>query len=121
MADHSCEVLVIHCMDYRLQKYLNDWLDKNPGTGNYDRVGIAGGVLDIYLVLKHIELSVRLHKIRRVILVNHEDCGAYGPAGTFERHRADLIEAERKIQALYLGLIVDKYYLKLDGAFEQVY
>ena len=52
-------------MDYRLQKYLNDWLDKNPGTGNYDRVAIAGGVLDIYSVLKHIELAVRLHKIRK--------------------------------------------------------
>ena len=121
MTDHSCEALVVHCMDYRLQKYLNDWLDKNPGIGNYDRVGIAGGVLDIYPVLKHIELAVRLHKIRKVILINHEDCGAYGPAGTFERHKADLTEAERKVHALYMGLIVDKYYLKLDGTFERVY
>ena len=121
MADHSCEALIVHCMDYRLQKYLNGWLDKKPGAGNYDRVAIAGGVLDIYPVLKHIELAVRLHKIRKVILINHEDCGAYGPAGTFERHKADLTEAERKIQALYTALIVEKYYLKLDGTFEQVY
>jgi len=121
MADLTCEVLVVHCMDYRLQKYLNDWLDKNTGIGNYDRVVIAGGVLDIYPVLKHVELAVRLHKIRKVILVNHEDCLAYGPVGMFERHRADLTEAERKIHALHMNLIVDKYYLKLDGAFEQVY
>jgi len=120
MADLSCEALVVHCMDYRLQKYLNDWLNKNPGIGNYDRVAIAGGVLDIYFVLKHIELTVRLHKIRKVILVNHENCGAYGPEGTFERHKADLIEAERKIQALHMNLMVEKYYLKLDGSFERV-
>jgi carbonic anhydrase len=120
MADLSCEALVIHCMDYRLQKYLNDWLDKNPGTGNYDRIAIAGGVLDIYPVLKHVELAVRLHKIREVILVNHEDCGAYGPAGTFERHKADLIEAERKIHALHISLVIEKYYLKLDGMFERI-
>jgi len=121
MADLTCEALVIHCMDYRLQRYLNDWLDKNPGIGNYDRIAIAGGVLDIYSVLKHIELAVRLHKIRKVILVNHQDCGAYGPAGTFERHKSDLIEAERKIHALNINLMVEKYYLKLDGAFERVY
>jgi len=121
MADLSCEALIVHCMDYRLQRYLNDWLDKNPGVGNYDRIAIAGGVLDIYPILKHIELAVRLHTIRKVILVNHEDCGAYGPAGTFERHKADLIEAERKIHALYMNLMVEKYYLKLDGAFERVY
>ena len=121
MADLSCEALIVHCMDYRLQRYLNDWLDKNPGVGNYDRIAIAGGVLDIYPALKHIELAIRLHKIRKVILVNHEDCGAYGLAGTFERHKADLIEAERKIHALYMNLMVEKYYLKLNGAFERVY
>jgi carbonic anhydrase len=121
MTDISCEALVVHCMDYRLQKSLNDWLDKNPGAGNYDRVAIAGGVLDIYSVLKQIELAVRVHRIRKVILVNHEDCRAYGPAGTFERHQVDLTEAEHKIHALHMNLIVEKYYLKLDGAFDRVY
>lgn len=121
MADHSCEALVVHCMDYRLQKYLNDWLEKSPGKGNYDRVSIAGGVQDIYPVLKQIELSLRLHKIRKVILVNHEDCGAYSEAGTRERHKADLLEAERKIHVLHMNLLVEKYYLKLDGTFERVF
>ena len=121
MTDISCEALVVHCMDYRLQRYLNDWLDRNLGIGNYDRVAIAGGVLDIYSVLQQIELAVPMHQIRKVILVNHENCGAYGPAGTFEQHKSDLIEAERKIHALYMNLMVEKYYLKLDGAFERVY
>ncbi len=94
---------------------------EEPGTGNYDRVSIAGGALDIYPVLKHIELSVRLHNIRKVILVNHENCGAYGEAGTLERHKADLKEAEHKIHALYMNLLVEKYYLKLDGTFERIF
>lgn len=119
--DYYCEALIVHCMDYRLQKHLNDWLERNIGAGNYDRVAIAGGVLDIYPVLKHVELAVQLHKIKRVILVNHEDCGAYGEAGTLERHQADLLNAERKIQALFQDLVVEKYFLKLDGAFERLY
>ncbi len=121
MADHSCEVLVIHCMDYRLQRFLNDWLDTNVGSGNYDRLSLAGGVQDVYAVLKHVELSAALHKIRKVILVNHEDCGAYGPAGTLERHKADLREAERKILALSSRLLVEKYYLDLKGSFERIF
>ncbi len=116
-----CEALVVHCMDYRLQKYLNDWFDEKIGSGNYDRVVIAGGVLDIYTILRHIELAVRLHQIRKVVLINHEDCGAYGSAGSLGRHTQDLLEAERKIHALYMSLSVEKYYLKLDGTFERVY
>ena len=121
MTKHTCEAVVVHCMDFRLQKYLNDWLNKNPGIGKYDRVGIAGGVLDIYSTLKHVELADKLHKVRRVILVNHEDCGAYGSLGTFERHKADLAEAEHKIKTLHTNLMVEKYYLKLDGTFKRVY
>jgi carbonic anhydrase len=119
--DRSCEALVVHCMDYRLQKYLNDWLDKNIGSGNYDRVGIAGGVLDMDTVLRHIELAVRLHQIRKVVLINHEDCGAYGSTGTFERHKRDLLEAERKILPLHTNLSIEKYYLTLNGDFGRVY
>ena len=121
MTDHSCEALVIHCMDHRLQKYLNDWLESDPGAGQYDRVAIAGAVQDIDPVLKHVELAVRLHAVRKVILVNHEDCGAYGPGGTLARHTADLQEAERKIHALFMSLSVDKYYLRLDGSFVRIY
>ncbi len=107
-------------MDYRLQKYLNEWLDKSPASGNYDRVAIAGGAQDIYSVLKHVELAVRLHKIRKVILINHEDCGAYGAEGTLMRHKADLDETRRKILEKISNLVVERYYLHLDGKFEQL-
>jgi carbonic anhydrase len=120
MAELYCEALVIHCIDYRLQKYLNDWLDKNSGSGNYDRVAIAGGAQDIYSALKHTELAVRLHKIRKVILINHEDCGAYGAEGTLMRHKADLDETHGKILDKFPNLAVERYYLRLDGTFEQL-
>jgi carbonic anhydrase len=107
-------------MDYRLQRYLNDWLDANYAAGKYDRVAIAGGVLDMAPVLKHVELAVRLHKIRRVVLINHEGCGAYGAEGTFMRHKTDLDEARRKILEKVSNLVVERYYLHLDGKFEQL-
>ena len=52
--------------------------------------------------------------------MNHEDCGAYGAEGNYERHVHDLKEAERKIEALFPHLEVDILYVHLDGTFEDV-
>jgi len=87
---------------------------------SFDRVAVAGGVHDIFYVLRQLEIAVRLHQIERVVLINHEDCGAYGAAGNYERHKVDLEEAERKIEALFPSLDVETYYLHLDGEFEEM-
>ncbi len=120
MSVHVTQAIVVHCIDFRFQKYLDAWLLKRFGHDNFDRVSLAGGVFDFYAVLRQIEISDRLHKIKKVVLVNHEDCGAYGKEGTYARHKADLEEAERKIEALFPHLDVETYYLHLDGEFEQL-
>jgi len=120
MAEHITDAIVVHCIDFRFQKYLDPWLHLHLGHDNYDRVSLAGAVFDFYSVLKQVEISDRLHKIKKVILINHEDCGAYGEAGNYERHKSDLEEAERKIEALFPDLDVETYYLHLDGEFEEM-
>ena len=116
----QCEALVVHCIDYRLQEFLNKWLDDKLPTGGFDRVAIAGGVHDVFYVLRQVEIAVRLHQIEKVILVNHEDCGAYGIEGNYEHHKTDLEESECKIEALFPDLNVETYYLHLDGEFEEM-
>lgn len=34
---HKCEAIVVHCMDFRLQSYINQWLEANLPFGSYDR------------------------------------------------------------------------------------
>ena len=118
--DNHCESIVVHCIDYRIQKFLNDWIDQNLQAGNYDRVAIAGGVLDEYDVLRHVDIAVQLHQIRKVIFINHEDCGAYGIEGNDERHGVDLRKAREKINKLFPHLDVDLFYLNLNGTFEHI-
>jgi len=60
-----------------------------------------------------------LHHIRRVLFINHEDCGAYGEEGTHERHQEDLQNAASKIKEQFPDLEVETYYLHLDGTFEK--
>ncbi len=120
MSEHITDSIVVHCIDFRFQKYLDPWLLEHFGHGNFDRVSLAGGVFDVFAVLRQVEISDRLHKIKKVVLVNHEDCGAYGKEGNYARHKADLEEVERKIGALFPHLDVEIYYLHLDGEFEKL-
>lgn len=107
-------------MDFRLQAFLDPWLATTIGYGNYDRVAIAGGVMDQDSVLAHIDLAVRLHAVRLVVLLNHEDCGAYGAAGTLARHQADLRAARARVAATHPGLTVVCGFVRLDGALVHV-
>ncbi len=118
---HTTDAIVVHCIDFRFQKYLNDWLNENVGDGNYDRLSIAGSVFDFETIFGQVQLSRRLHEIKKAIFINHEDCGAYGETGTKERHAADLRAAREKIgERCVRDLDVELYYLHLDGTFEKV-
>jgi carbonic anhydrase len=115
-----CDALVVHCMDYRLQKFLQPWITVRFGYDNFDIISLAGGVHDYEMVLKYVELAVRIHTIETVCLINHEDCRAYGRDGTYKRHRHDLLDAQLKIHALFPQLHVEAFYLQLDGTFKPI-
>lgn len=113
---HTCQAIVVHCMDFRLRKYLNEWT-KHLAKGGFDLVSIAGSVKDLDYISKQIEISNRLHHIKEVYLINHEDCGAYGKEGTFEKHKEDLNSAKKVLEKKFPHLQIFLYYLKLSGEF----
>lgn len=115
-----CDALVVHCMDYRLQKFIQPWITVRFGYDNFDIISLAGGVHDYEMVLKYVQLAVQIHTIETVCLINHEDCRAYGKDGTYKRHKHDLQDAQNKIKALFPHLKVETFYLHLDGTFEPI-
>ncbi|WKZ35778.1 MAG: hypothetical protein QY332_19380 [Anaerolineales bacterium] len=115
-----CDTLVVHCMDYRLQKFLQPWITVRFGYDNFDIISLAGGVHDYEMVLKYVSFAVKIHTIETVCLINHEDCRAYGRDGTYKRHKRDLIDARTKIKGLFPQLNVEAFYLHLDGTFEMI-
>ncbi|HEV2339822.1 MAG TPA: carbonic anhydrase [Patescibacteria group bacterium] len=117
---HTCDAFVASCIDFRFQKYIREWLDVHLKDKTFDYVGFAGGAKDIETILKQLAISVRLHNIKRVILMNHEECGAYGNESTPENHARDLRKAKKEILVLYPTLSVSLYYLHLDGEFEEI-
>lgn len=117
---HIADAFVLSCIDFRFQKYIREWLDIHLTDKTFDYVGFAGGVKDLDTIMKQLDISVRLHDIKHVILMNHEECGAYGAESTPENHARDLGKAKEAILAKYPHLTVDLYYLHLNGDFEEV-
>lgn len=120
MDSHHAETIIVTCIDFRLQEAINNWISQNFAPKTFDRVAFAGGVKNLDIILGQIDIAVRLHHIKKVIFINHEDCGAYGEEGTPEKHTEDLSIAKSKVKELYPDLVVKTYYLHLDGTFEPI-
>ena len=76
MSNHTCDAFVASCIDFRFRNYLNDWLGKKMTDKTYDYVGYAGASKNLGVIMEQLDISVRLHQVKEVILINHEDCGA---------------------------------------------
>ncbi len=86
---HYCKYFIAHCIDFRFQKAIKDYLEKNGLLGDCDIVSVAGGVKDSDFILKQLDISVSLHKSHETVLINHIDCGAYGGSGKFSSFEAE--------------------------------
>ena len=90
MAQHRCRACVVACMDFRLNRAVNAFLaQRGLERGGADVIRIAGAIMalvrptdprDRDWLLSQLNVSYELHGVREFHLINHRDCGAYGPA-----------------------------------------
>jgi carbonic anhydrase len=120
MGNHSCEGIVITCIDFRFQQYINNWLSKNLEVGTFDRGAFAGAAKSLEAILAKVDVASRLHHIKKAVIINHEDCGAYGEEGTPAKHAEDLQKAASAVKKQVNDVEVETYYAKLDGTFEAI-
>lgn len=113
---HSCEALVVACIDFRFQEETERFCRETVGT-KFDRVGVAGTVKDLNFLLTQIGISVKLHGIKKVYLLIHEDCGAYKEAGA--KQHEDLLWTIEEIKRNF-GLAVEGYLMRLEGGWEKI-
>lgn len=85
-AGGNVEALVLTCMDYRLVNEVGFLLNEHGLVNKYDQVILAGATLGVATDKfpawaetwwKHLELAIQLHSIKRVIAIDHRDCGAF--------------------------------------------
>lgn len=100
-------------MDFRLNPSIQDFLEAHDLVNTTDIISVAGAAKDINeteqgFVETQIDLSVKLHSISTLMLLNHTDCGAYGGSDKFETkeeeiefHISELRKAQSKLKAKY--------------------
>ncbi len=87
---YTADACVVWCYDDRFYKLLKAF-GKQEGFNHIDLIKVAGGAKSLAdgaaagreFLLDQIKVSVRLHGARRVILMLHRDCGAYGGTSSF--------------------------------------
>ena len=77
--------MVLSCMDPRFQPIVNNYLKKRKLNGKYSAFTIAGSAIGVTAskfkkwhisFWDNINISIKLHKIKKLIVINHQDCGA---------------------------------------------
>ena len=79
------KAMVLSCIDPRFQPIVYNYLKKKKLTGKYSSFTIAGSAVGVTankfkkwhkVFWENFDTSVKLHNIKKLIVINHRDCGA---------------------------------------------
>jgi carbonic anhydrase len=131
------EAMVLGCIDPRLQAPVSRYTAKRRLTGKYSQFVIAGASIGVVAepfkdwhkaFWDNLATSVELHNIKKVIAINHRDCGAakiaYGEAAVAtkdvetETHRKALAEFRKQVNEKQPKLAVETGLMAVNGKFE---
>ncbi len=128
---HSCEAVVLACIDFRFWKETMKFVEEELGIKSYDFPKMPGAAKAINDCLNEVDVPMKcigvpcdLHHVEKIVIVNHADCGAYGGSSEFKGdleaeqkfHEGELRKAKEKILKYYPGKVVTLAYAKLvDG------
>lgn len=122
---HWCDALVITCTDFRFTTATQEFINNRLGLkGNYDYISIPGSIRNLLdsktrdLVLNTFGVSFRLHHVKRVIILGHQDCTiGYGgsksfpePIVEYKTISRDLKKARRRMRIKFPHLKIYLYY-----------
>jgi carbonic anhydrase len=134
-ARYSCDAAVLWCFDSRFDLGFRKFL-KRIGVVNADPIKVAGGAkslaspdpeTDREFVLEQIRKSIRLHDTKRVILMVHSDCGAYGglaegfggdAQAEASHHQRELALAAANLMKAIPGIEIQAYFVDFEGIWD---
>lgn len=129
MEHYLAEATVVNCFDHRA---FDNLVKYDKEHGKIDALVHGGGAKNLAspakpfyreYMLDQIEVSVKLHKSKKVVLINHFECGAYGGSEPFggdrekeeEFHKEELRKAEAVVKQAMPDMPVEKMFLDDEG------
>ena len=138
-ASGTYDAMVLSCIDPRFPEATLNYMKGRGLLGKYSQFVIAGAAIGVVApVFKdwhkafwdNLAATIELHRISRVVALDHRDCGAariaYGdeksatPQVETETHRAALMEFRKQMSERHPKLAVETGLMALDGSVEML-
>lgn len=107
LTSHNAKAFLITCMDFRLLDDIVVAMDQMGYNNNYDQFILAGASLGFVqekfpywgdTVMDHLEIGLNLHHFRKIIFIDHEDCGAYKKFMPYNNKKEELASHKKCLQ-----------------------
>ena len=113
---HHCIAAVLCCIDFRFWQETVDFVKTELGIQDFDFPSLPGSAKtinecegDLELAMQCVNIPCDLHQAKKIVIVNHADCGAYGGIKKFKGdieaeqkfHEEELRKAKAKVLAKY--------------------
>ena len=125
--------MVLSCIDPRFQDIVHNHLQKKKLSGKYSAFTIAGAAIGVThnkfnqwhkTFYDNLATSIQLHKIEKLIVFNHKDCGAakiahgkkeFSPVNEKKIHKDSLYKIKKQIKKRFPKLKVELNLISLDS------
>ena len=119
-------------MDPRFQHLVHNHLKKKKLTGKYSAFTIAGAAVGVThnkfkkwhkTFYDNLATSIQLHKIKKLIVINHKDCGAakianqkkeFNASDEMKIHLDSFFKIKKTIKKKFPKLKIELYLMSLD-------
>ena len=126
------KAMVLSCMDPRFQHLVHNHLKKKKLTGKYSAFTIAGAAIGVThnkfkkwhkTFYDNLGTSIQLHKIEKLIVINHKDCGAakianqkkeFNASDEMKIHLDSFFKIKKTINKKFPKLKIELYLMSLD-------
>jgi hypothetical protein len=135
----SPKALVLSCIDYRILEAERYFLSLQNLGNLYDLTALAGSSLalsgvphqsDAMAFWDQLDISYRLHHIKKVIIIDHQDCAAFAykidpqlatdPVLEIKTHQESLSRAHWAIRDKYPDLNIELYFVNLNAEVQPI-
>ena len=130
------KAMVLSCMDPRFQHIVYNYLKKKKLIGKYSAFTIAGSAIGVTAskfkkwhktFWDNIDTSIKLHKIKKLIVINHRDCGAakiingkkeFNRANETKIHKNSFLKLKKLFRKKYPQLTIELKLISLNQKVE---
>ena len=125
--------MVLSCIDPRFQHLVNNHLKKKKLIGKFSAFTIAGAAIGVThhkfkqwhkTFYDNLETSIQLHRIEKLIVINHKDCGVakiingkkeFSPINEKKIHKDSFSKIKKQIKKRFPKLKVELNLISLDN------